>query len=58
MIGAVSLAGSQGGLWSVEGGNWRVCGLLSSSKATVYKDTKITEVVKTTMAVLKGLSTH
>ncbi|CAH3170648.1 unnamed protein product [Porites lobata] len=36
MIGAVSLAGSQGGLWSVEGGNWRVCGLLSSSKATVY----------------------
>ena len=47
--GAVSLAGSQGGLWSVEGGNWKVCdGLLSSSNATVYKNTKITEVVKTT----------
>ena len=47
MIGAVSLAGSQGGLWSVEGGNWRVCdGLLSSSKATVYKNTRVTEVVK------------
>lgn len=49
MTGAVSLAGSQGGLWSVEGGNWKVCdGLLSTSKATVYKNTKITEVVKTT----------
>lgn len=49
MTGAVSLAGSQGGLWSVEGGNWKVCdGLLSNSKATVYKNTRITEVVKTT----------
>ena len=49
LIGAVSLAGSQGGLWSVEGGNWKVCdGLLSTSKATLYKNTKITEVVKTT----------
>lgn len=49
MTGAVSLAGSQGGLWSVEGGNWKVCdGLLSTSKATVYKNTRITEVVKTT----------
>ena len=38
---------TQGGLWSVEGGNWRVCdGLLSSSKATVYKNTRVTEVVK------------
>ncbi|KAL9979252.1 hypothetical protein ACROYT_G016887 [Oculina patagonica] len=47
--GSVSLAGSQGGLWSVEGGNWKVCdGLLSTSKATVYKNAKITEVVKTT----------
>lgn len=45
--GAVSLAGSQGGLWSVEGGNWKVCdGLLSSSNATVYKNTKISEIVK------------
>ena len=49
MTGSVSLAGAQGGLWSVEGGNWRVCeGLLSNSKATVYQNTKITEVVKTT----------
>ena len=43
----MSLAGSQGGLWSVEGGNWKVCdGLLSSSNATVYKNTKISEIVK------------
>ena len=43
----MSLAGSQGGLWSVEGGNWKVCdGLLSTSKATLYKNTRITEVVK------------
>lgn len=49
--GSVSLAGAQGGLWSVEGGNWKVCeGLLSKSKATVYKNTKITEVVKTTQS--------
>jgi len=48
--GSVSLAGAQGGLWSVEGGNLKVCeGLLSNSKATVYKNTKITEVVKTTV---------
>ena len=45
----MSLAGSQGGLWSVEGGNWKVCdGLLSTSNATLYKNTRITEVVKTT----------
>ena len=45
----MSLAGSQGGLWSVEGGNWKVCdGLLSTSKATLYKNTKIREVVKYT----------
>lgn len=52
MTGSVSLAGAQGGLWSVEGGNWKVCeGLLSNSKATVYKNTKITEVVKTTQSI-------
>lgn len=45
--GAVSLAGSQGGLWSVEGGNWKVCkGLLLSSKTTLYMNTRIKEVLK------------
>lgn len=48
-LGAVSLAGSQGGLWSVEGGNWKVCkGLLLSSKTTLYMNTRIKEVVKNT----------
>ena len=50
----MSLAGSQGGLWSVEGGNWKVCdGLLSSSKATLYKNTRVTEVVKSSNGELK-----
>ena len=47
--GAVSLAGSQGGLWSVEGGNWKVCeGLLLASETTLYKNTRVTDVVKIT----------
>ena len=43
----MSLAGAQGGLWSVEGGNKKVCeGLLASSTPTVHKQTKITEIQK------------
>ncbi|XP_070565846.1 prenylcysteine oxidase 1-like [Ptychodera flava] len=38
--GEVSLAGVQGGLWSVHGGNKQVCSrLLEKSKATLYKST-------------------
>lgn len=36
-------------MWSVEGGNWKVCeGLLSTSNATLYKNIKVTEVIKNT----------
>ncbi|XP_042328017.1 prenylcysteine oxidase 1 [Sceloporus undulatus] len=41
-VGAVSLAGAEGGLWSVEGGNKLVCvGLLYTSKAQLIPGTVI-----------------
>lgn len=46
-VGAVSLAGAQGGLWSVEGGNYRVAEeALAKSKARLvkYRVTKVTEM--------------
>lgn len=46
-LGSVSLAGVGGGLWSVEGGNYKVCeSLLASSKANLYKETKVNKITK------------
>ena len=43
----VSLAGAKPDLWSVKGGNWRVCeGLLNKSSATINKNTQIIEIIK------------
>ena len=37
LAGAVSLAGSESGLWAVKGGNWQlVAGLLKTSNATLH----------------------
>ena len=37
LAGAVSLAGSESGLWAVKGGNWQLAaGLLKTSKATLH----------------------
>lgn len=37
LAGAVSLAGSDSGLWSVEGGNWQLAaGLISHTNATLH----------------------
>lgn len=37
LAGAVSLAGSESGLWAVEGGNWQLAaGLLKTSNATLH----------------------
>ena len=41
------MAGLESGLWSVEGGNWKVCkGLLEKSKAIVNKNTQVIEIIK------------
>lgn len=46
-LGSVSLAGIGGGLWSVEGGNYKVCeSLLAASKANLYKETKVSKITK------------
>jgi prenylcysteine oxidase/farnesylcysteine lyase len=43
----VSLAGAEPNLWSVKGGNWKVCeGLLNKSSATLNKNTQIIEIIK------------
>ena len=41
------MAGAAPGLWSVEGGNWKVCkGLLEKSKAVVNKNARVIEIIK------------
>lgn len=43
----VSLAGAEPNLWSVKGGNWKVCeGLLNKSSAIINKNTQIIEIIK------------
>lgn len=43
----VSLAGAEPGLWSVKGGNWKVCkGLFDKSATILNKNTQIIEVIK------------
>lgn len=45
LAGAVSLAGSDDGLWSVEGGNWRIAaGLLNHSDVNLYLNEEIISV--------------
>ncbi|XP_054853221.1 prenylcysteine oxidase 1-like [Eublepharis macularius] len=47
-VGAISLAGTSGGIWAVEGGNKRVCtGLLHASKAQLISGTVISIEEKT-----------
>ena len=47
LSGMVSLAGAEPNLWSVKGGNWKVCeGLLNKSSATLNKNTQIIEIIK------------
>lgn len=47
----MSLAGAQGGLWSVEGGNWKVCeALLNASKAKLHEETMVTGISKHSQA--------
>lgn len=51
VTGGVSLAGAQDGLWSVKGGNWKVCeALLNASKVHLHKDTEVTEISKHSQA--------
>ncbi|KAM0946359.1 putative oxidoreductase [Dioscorea sansibarensis] len=45
LAGAVSLAGSDDGLWSVEGGNWQIAaGLLNHSDVNLYLNEEIISV--------------
>lgn len=45
LAGAVSLAGSQAGLWSVEGGNWQLAaGLVNNSEALLLLREEITSI--------------
>ncbi|XP_028399919.1 prenylcysteine oxidase-like [Dendronephthya gigantea] len=45
--GMVSLAGAESNLWSVKGGNWKVCeGLLNKSSVILNKNTQIIEIIK------------
>lgn len=45
LAGAVSLAGSGGGLWSVEGGNWQMAaGLINHSNVELHLDEEIESV--------------
>ncbi|KAJ8769154.1 hypothetical protein K2173_000929 [Erythroxylum novogranatense] len=45
LAGAVSLAGSGGGLWAVEGGNWRMAaGLINSSDVELHLLEEITSI--------------
>ncbi|KYO44134.1 prenylcysteine oxidase 1 [Alligator mississippiensis] len=57
-VGAVSLAGADSGLWSVTGGNKRVCdGLLSASKAQLIPST-VTSVEMITQPRASGGKTQ
>ncbi len=43
----VSLAGAEPNLWSVKGGNWKVCeGLLNKSSAILNENSQIIEIIK------------
>jgi prenylcysteine oxidase/farnesylcysteine lyase len=45
LAGAVSLAGSGGGLWAVEGGNWQMAaGLINSSDVELYLHEEIDSI--------------
>lgn len=45
LAGAVSLAGSDSGLWSVEGGNWQIAaGLIRHSNVSLHLHEEITSV--------------
>jgi hypothetical protein len=45
LAGAVSLAGSGGGLWAVEGGNWQMAaGLINRSDAALHLHEKIESI--------------
>lgn len=45
LAGAVSLAGSGGGLWSVEGGNWQMAaGLINHSNVELHLDEEIESI--------------
>ncbi|XP_010270293.1 PREDICTED: farnesylcysteine lyase [Nelumbo nucifera] len=45
LAGAVALAGSGGGLWSVEGGNWQIpAGLINHSDVTLHLDEEIDSI--------------
>ncbi|KAJ0972076.1 hypothetical protein J5N97_020035 [Dioscorea zingiberensis] len=45
LAGAVSLAGSDDGLWSVEGGNWQIAaGLINQSNIFLYLNEEITSI--------------
>lgn len=45
LAGAVSLAGSGGGLWSVEGGNWQiVAGIIKNSNVMMHLHEEITSI--------------
>lgn len=47
LAGAVSLAGSGGGLWSIEGGNWQMAsGLLNDSNVALHINEEIRSVAK------------
>lgn len=46
LAGAVSLAGSGGGLWSVKGGNWQMAaGLINHSNVELHLDEEIESIV-------------
>ncbi|XWS44671.1 hypothetical protein CRYUN_Cryun15aG0067800 [Craigia yunnanensis] len=45
LAGAVSLAGSGGGLWSIEGGNWQMAaGLINNSDVSLHLNEKIESI--------------
>ena len=45
LAGAVSLAGSGGGLWAVEGGNWQIAGrLINHSDSTLHLQEEIESI--------------
>jgi prenylcysteine oxidase/farnesylcysteine lyase len=43
-VGAVSLAGAQGGLWAVEGGNFRVAESAFEASKAVFKAARVTSI--------------
>ena len=53
--GMVSIAGAERNLWSVKGGNWKVCeGLLNKSSVTLNQNTQIIEIIKKPNSVENG----